>query len=72
MTKFQGQGMMKEATEKVINYAFLTLQFQKIIASTHKENQSSTKLLKKLNFLKSEEADKEYPDLTIFTLAHPH
>ncbi len=72
MTKFQGQGIMKEATEEVIRYAFQTLQFQKIVAFTHSGNQNSTKLLAKFNFLQSEEADKENPDLNIFTLTHSH
>lgn len=70
MTKFQGQGIMKEAAAEVVNYAFQTLQFQKIIAFTHSENQHSTKLLTKLNFLQSKEADKDNPDFTIFTLTH--
>ncbi|MFV5695717.1 GNAT family N-acetyltransferase [Flavobacterium sp. LB3P122] len=68
MTKFQGQGIMKEATEEVIDYAFQTLEFQKIVACTHKGNQNSTKLLTKFNFLQSKEAYKENPDLNIFTL----
>ena len=59
MTNFQGQGIMKEAAEKVIDYAFQTLQFQKIITITHNGNQSSTKLLRKYNFIKYIEADKE-------------
>jgi ribosomal-protein-alanine N-acetyltransferase len=69
MTKFQGQGIMKEAAEKVIDYAFETLQFQKIVACTHNGNQHSTKLLTKLNFVKSIEANKENPDFSMFTLA---
>lgn len=72
MTKFQGQGIMKEAAVAVINYTFQTLQFQKMVAFTHKENQHSTKLLTKLNFLPAEEADKEYPNFSIFTLNRPH
>lgn len=68
MTNFQGQGIMKEAGEKVIDYAFQTLQLQKIIAFTHNGNQRSTKLLRKLNFVKSKEADKESPDFNFFTL----
>lgn len=59
MTNFQGQGIMKEAAEKVIDYAFQTLQFQKIITITPNGNQSSTKLLRKYNFIKYIEADKE-------------
>ena len=68
MTKFQRQGIMKEAAEKVIDYAFQTLHFQKITAFTHNDNQNSTKLLTKFNFIK--EADKENPDFSIFTLTH--
>lgn len=68
LTKFQGQGIMKEATEVVIDYAFQTLQFQKIVAFTHNENQNSTKLLTKFNFLQSKEVDEENPDFSIFTL----
>ncbi len=68
MTKFQNQGIMKEAVAEVITYTFETLQFQKIVAFTHNENQHSTKLLKKFNFLQSLEIDKENPDCTIFTL----
>lgn len=70
MTKFQGQGIMKEAMEEVIDYAFQTLQFQKIVAFTHYGNQNSTKLLAKFNFLQFREADKENLDLNIFTLTH--
>jgi ribosomal-protein-alanine N-acetyltransferase len=72
MTKFQGQGMMKEATAEVIDYAFQTLQVHKIVAFTHKTNQNSTKLLTKLNFLQSKEANKENPDFDVFTLTYSH
>jgi ribosomal-protein-alanine N-acetyltransferase len=68
MAKFQGQGIMKEAAEEVINYAFQTLQSQKIVALTHNENLNSIKLLLKLNFLKSTKLNKESPDFSTFTL----
>lgn len=68
MTKFQGQGIMKEAAQIVIDYVFQTLKFKKIFAFTHYENQNSTNLLLKLNFVKSLETDKENPNLNIFTL----
>ena len=68
MMKFQKQGIMQETTEKVIEFVFQTLKFKKIIAHTHHENQNSTNLLLKLNFLKSIEQDKENPKLNIFTL----
>jgi [ribosomal protein S5]-alanine N-acetyltransferase len=70
MTNFQGQGIMKEAANKVIDYAFQVLQFQKIVAFTHKDNQKSTKLLTTFNFIKSIVADKENPDFNIFTLLY--
>jgi ribosomal-protein-alanine N-acetyltransferase len=70
MTKFQGQGIMQEATRKVIDYAFQVLQFQEIVAFTHNDNQHSTKLLTKFNFIKSIAADKENPDFNIFTLSY--
>ena len=70
MTKFQGQGIMKEAAEKVIDYAFQTLQVQKIVAVTHNRNHNSTNLLAKFNFIKSIEGDKENPNFSIFTLTH--
>lgn len=68
-TNFQGQGIMKEALEIVINYTFETLQFCEIIAFTHKENQQSTKLLTTLQFSQSEDLLAENPDINIFKLA---
>ena len=68
MTKFQGKGIMKEAVQVVIDFVFNTLQFNKILAYTHYENQASTNLLLKFKFLKSAEMVQENPDLNIFIL----
>jgi ribosomal-protein-alanine N-acetyltransferase len=68
MTKFQGQGLMKEAIHAVIDYVFQTLKLKKILAFTHYENLNSISLLLKLNFVKSLETDKENPNVNIFTL----
>ncbi len=68
VTQFQGQGIMKEATEAVINYVFQALKIENIVALTHGDNQSSTKLLTRLNFVRSIETDKENPALNIFIL----
>lgn len=68
MTKFQRQGIMKEAVQVVIDFVFQTLNFKKILAFTHCENQKSTELLLKLNFVKSVEKDQENHNLNIFTL----
>lgn len=67
-TEFQGQGLMKEAVQVIIDYAFQTLKVKKILACTHDGNQKSTTLLLKFNFIKSPETDKLNPDLTVFTL----
>jgi ribosomal-protein-alanine N-acetyltransferase len=69
LTKFHGQGIMKEAAEVVIECVFQTLQLKKILAFTHRDNQNSTKLLEKLNFVKSSETDKDNPNLNLFILA---
>lgn len=68
MTKFQGRGIMNEAIRVVIDYVFQTLKFKKILAFTHCDNQGSTKLLTKFNFVRSEETDIENPNLHIFIL----
>jgi ribosomal-protein-alanine N-acetyltransferase len=68
LTKFQKQGIMKEAAEKVTDYAFKTLQFQKIAAVSHKDNASSLKLLSKLKFILSNAAAYENPDYSLFEL----
>jgi len=70
LTNFQGQGIMKEASEKVIAYAFNTIKVQKIEALSHKDNQRSIKLLEKLSFKKSSELDTTNPDLTGFYLTN--
>ncbi len=68
MTKYQGQGIMTEAILAVIDYAFQIIKFKKIIAFTHCDNQNSTKLLLKFNFIKSAEVLKENHDINIFVL----
>lgn len=66
--EFQGKGFMKEAVQAVITYVFQALNFQKIVACTHIDNQSSTQLLLKLNFFKTAESLEENPNLKMFTL----
>lgn len=68
MRKFQGQGIMHEAVQVVIEYVFQKLKFRNILAFTHCDNQNSTKLLTKFDFAKSNEPDKENPNLNIYTL----
>ena len=68
LTNFQGQGIMKEAVEKVIDYAFNTIKVQKIEAIFHKDNQRSIRLLDKFSFKQSNEPDKATPELICYHL----
>lgn len=68
LTNFQGQGIMREALEKVIDYAFNTIEVQNIEAFFHRDNQSSIKLLEKFFFRNSNEPDKADPDLICYYL----
>jgi len=70
LTSFQGQGIMKEAVEKVIDYAFKTIKVKKIEAFLHRDNQSSIKLLEKFSFKKSNEPDKTNPDLICYHMTN--
>ena len=60
-----GQYTLHESIKKVIDYSTQTLEFKIIDAITHKDNQSSIKLLKNLNFLKTE-IDEAEPNLISF------
>ena len=70
LTNFQGQGIMKEAVEKVIDYAFNTIKVKKIEASLHRDNLSSIKLLEKFSFRNSNEPDNTNPDLICYHLTN--
>jgi len=70
LTNYQGQGIMKEAVEKVIDYAFNTIKVQKIEAIFHRDNQGSIKLLEKFSFRNSNEHDKTNPDLIYYHLTN--
>lgn len=63
---FQGQGIMYEAVDQVIEFAMQSLGVKTIDAFTHKDNQSSTKLLLKSGFWKTESTEETNPDLVVF------
>ena len=54
---FQGKGIASEAFSAVVNFGFSVMKLQSIEAYTHKENQSSIKLLEKFNFKRDPEAE---------------
>lgn len=70
LPNFQKQGIMHEAVEKVIDYAFHSIKVKKIDAFFHKDNQNSIKLLKKFSFISSTEADMTDPDLINYHLTY--
>ena len=70
LTDYQGQGIMNEATKKILEFAVYTLGLKTIDAFTHKDNQSSTKLLQKFNFEKTEIIDETNPNLIVFRLSN--
>ena len=70
LTDYQGQGIMSEATQKIIEFAVHTLGIKTIDAVTHKDNQSSTKLLQKFNFVKTKIRDETNPNLIVFRLSN--
>jgi ribosomal-protein-alanine N-acetyltransferase len=69
LTNFQKQGIMKEALEKVIDYAFNTIKVQKIEAFFHRDNLSSIRLLDKFSFKQSNEPDTATPELICYHLS---
>jgi len=70
LPNFQKQGIMHEAVEKVIDYAFHSIKIKKIDAFFHKDNQNSIKLLKKFSFISSNKADITDPDLINYHLTY--
>lgn len=70
LTEYQGRGIMEEAAAEVIKYAFQTLALKAIDAYTHKSNQRSTNMLKKLNFRCIVNTDNAESNLILFRLDH--
>ncbi|HQW84475.1 MAG TPA: GNAT family N-acetyltransferase [Ferruginibacter sp.] len=70
LPNYQGQGIMKEALKKVIQFTFKTLGLITIDAFTHKDNQSSTKLLQQFNFNETAIVDEVNPNLILFRLSN--
>lgn len=70
LTNFQGQGIMKEAAEKVITYAFDTIRVKNIEVFLHRANLSSINLLEKLSFGRSNKSDDTNPELICYYLTN--
>jgi ribosomal-protein-alanine N-acetyltransferase len=64
---FHGKGIMQEATSKVIDFGIQHIGLNSIEAYTHSENQSSSRLLEKLNFKRHSACDDNF---MIFKMVH--
>ena len=62
---FQGQGIMQEATSKVIEFALDVIGLKAIEANTHLENKNSSKLLEKFKFKKQENIERNSNDMFV-------
>ena len=68
---FQGQGIMNEAIEAVLKYAFEIIELESIVAYTHKDNSSSIKLLEKNGFKwEVDKIDEENSSNLIYSLRY--
>jgi ribosomal-protein-alanine N-acetyltransferase len=67
---FQGKGVMKEAAEKVIDFAFNNIQVKKIEAIVHRNNQRSINLLEKIFFRNTGKTNDANPELVCYCLTN--
>ncbi len=65
LPSFQRQGIMQEATAKVIAFALDVIGLKTIEAYTHVKNKKSLSLLEKYNFLKQENRNSNSNDLFV-------
>lgn len=70
LTHYQGNGIMQEALEKVMDYAFNTIKVQKMEALFHRDNQRSINLLEKCRFKSTHKPDKTDAHLTCYHLTN--
>lgn len=65
--EFQGQKIMNEALQTIINLSFKDIGFNYLIANTDKDNLSSRKLLEKNNFIfQPEKKDYNKPNNVVY------
>lgn len=57
LPRFQGRGIIKEAMQKVIEYAFVSIKVKKIKAFFHRDNQKSKILLERISFKEESQTD---------------
>lgn len=57
LPQFHGRGVMMEALQKVIEYAFVSIKVKKIKAFFHRDNQKSKTLLERISFKEETQMD---------------
>lgn len=66
--QYHGQGLMNEAVNAVIDFSWDSLKLKKLVAFTHKKNNSSKKLLEKNGFkARLNSTDEKNPDFIIYS-----
>lgn len=69
LPNYHKQGIMSEALETVLNFAFKDLHLHEIVAMTNKFNENSKSLLVKYDFILQEGVEDEgFPDNLVFSL----
>ena len=63
--QFHGKGMMSEALKCVVKYGFQELGLEKIEAYTHRENESSKRLLENNNFTLVPDKEDDYNEFNV-------
>ncbi len=66
LTNYQGQGIMTEAVKTIKAFAVQALGIKQLEAFTHKDNKSSSSLLLKCNFVKTDIENETDDDLIVF------
>lgn len=68
--EFQGQGLMNEALQRILDFSFNVLGLKKLEADVHKDNARSISLLEKNKFVRDKEReDSKNPDLNIYSIS---
>lgn len=70
-TQFHGKGIMSEALKCVVKYGFQELGLEKIVAYTHRENESSKRLLENNNFTLVPDKADDYNEFNVIFETFP-
>ena len=66
LPRFQGKGIMQEALQRILKFAFENMKLTSIEANTHKDNHHSSKLLEKLHFKQNSGSSHDGNEINFF------